>query len=128
MWRTRGFRSTGLFWAVLSCALLVLAPTLARAQRALNAADPIWVALHEVCLAEGLVKVLPGEGAPDLAPDGGHEDCGYCQLASALHVPTAPRLPRVPPVAAHATRIHDAQADPRLLAWVRAAPRGPPLS
>ena len=121
----RSLIRTGLFLGLLACALLALAPTLARAQRALQLTDPMWVALHEVCVAQGVLKVV--DPSDDQPVTGNHDDCRYCHGAANLGLPPSsewgPHTPRLsslgyPPLYW--------QSPSLLHAWLTPAPRGPP--
>jgi hypothetical protein len=123
---TRGtLTRTGLFLGLLACALLALAPTLARAQRALQLTDPMWVALHEVCVAQGVVKVVAQ--SDDQSVTANHEDCRYCQGAATLGLPPPAELGLHTPLASCLgfPQLYW-QAPSRLHAWLTPAPRGPP--
>lgn len=125
MHRARAFITMGLHLAMMACILLALAPTVVRVQRALEPADPMWLALHEVCVAGGLVKVTLGEegDATTAVP----EECRYCQLGTSFDAPPAAYTFRL------STAAHDVfprlfwHAAERLHAWRTPAPRGPPF-
>ena len=125
MFPRRSFIHMGLFIALLAAALLALAPTLARAQRSLQPADPMWLALHEVCVAQGVVKVLGDAGGSSASAE--HEDCRFCQGAAALDLPPpAGSGLQLAPKAALAYPLLYWQAPRSLHAWLTPAPRGPP--
>ncbi|MEY2730078.1 MAG: hypothetical protein RL584_1204 [Pseudomonadota bacterium] len=115
----------GLFGALLACALMALAPTVVRAQAALQAHDPIWAALHEVCSAQGKLKAFSGEeGEPASAAQ---EDCRYCQTGTPGALPPPAGLVlALAPAALQAYPWLYWQAPEQLHAWLTPAPRGPP--
>lgn len=124
MHRVRSFINMGLHLALVACTVLALVPTIVRAQKALEPADPMWVALHEVCVAGGLVKVAFDDGGDPKTI--GHEDCRYCQLGTSMDASPVSQGMRLA-VSQRDTfpRLYW-QAPQALHAWRTPAPRGPP--
>ncbi|NBQ91147.1 MAG: DUF2946 domain-containing protein [Betaproteobacteria bacterium] len=122
--RSRTFTMMGLLWALVACALLTIGPTLARAQQATQQSDPLWLAFHELCRADGSHRpALPDDNG---ALHASHDDCRYCQLTSSLTEPPSASTTPLPSVGHTTVAPAFWRAPHRLHAWRAAAPRGPP--